>query len=272
MLRRIHLPLSGRRLRGAVQADVTRGLGFSELVSAFRPGRQSHASNRKSRLLRRREGARRRSGGRPRAGRIARLRRTGARMGAGSRLGCRRLARARLAVGPPGTGETLLARALARTLDMPIVAASCAAWITARDGNLGDVIQAAQTAFDAARAQRPSVPLIDELDGIPDRRRLTSRGRDWWQPVLTFLLTLLNGVATPRHRGDQFSAESRPCPDKKRTLRPDHHARAAGGRGAGACAARSSRRRASGRRYRRISGEPPSTRRTPSSRRSRPVE
>ena len=100
--------------------------------------------------------------------------------------------------GPPGVGKTLFARSLARTCCVPLVATSVGAWFAQSDGHLGDVIKAAQSSFDEARALRPSVLLIDELDGLPDRRSMDQRGRDWWTPVVNHILTLLDGAATDR--------------------------------------------------------------------------
>jgi hypothetical protein len=100
--------------------------------------------------------------------------------------------------GPPGTGKTLYAKSVARMLGIPIVVTSCSEWFNSSDGHLGDVIQASQRAFDAARAAAPSVLFIDELDAIPDRARLSSRGRDWWMPVCNHILTLTDSGAVSR--------------------------------------------------------------------------
>ena len=208
VLRQVFRSLRGRRLRGRIPLGLCEKLSFPEIVAAFRPDVGA------ARLL---ENLATFAASRARAGAaqdtpsldelpgyegpardwalglvadVAAWR--------AKKLPWRALAGSIVLSGPPGTGKTLFAQAIARTLDVPILATSCGEWFTARDGNLGDVIQAAQAAFDAARAQRPAVLFIDELDGIPDRRSLSSRGRDWWQPIVNFVLTLLDGAATPR--------------------------------------------------------------------------
>ncbi|WP_442754271.1 AAA family ATPase [Methylocystis sp. JAN1] len=100
--------------------------------------------------------------------------------------------------GPPGTGKTLFAKSVARTLGVPIVVTSCGEWFNTSDGHLGDVIQASQRAFDAARAAAPSVLFIDELDAIPDRARLSSRERGFWMPACNHVLTLTDNNAVSR--------------------------------------------------------------------------
>ncbi|TDX62131.1 peptidase M41-like protein [Methylosinus sp. sav-2] len=208
VLRRVFHILRGRRLRGPIPPGAADGLSFSEIVAAFRPdvGAVQLLEN-----LACFAAAKARAGAAEDTPSLEELpgydgpaREWALSLVAdvaawrAKKLPWRAIAASIVLSGPPGTGKTLLARAIARTLDVPIVSTSCGAWFTTRDGNLGDVIQAAQADFDAARAQRPTLLFIDELDGIPDRRNLSSRGRDWWQPIVNFLLTLLDGAATPR--------------------------------------------------------------------------
>lgn len=100
--------------------------------------------------------------------------------------------------GPPGTGKTLCVKALAKTLNVPIVVTSVGDWFASSPGHLDSVIKAMQSAWDQARALKPAILFIDELDGLPDRRTLSDRGRDWWIPVINYALTLFDGAATSR--------------------------------------------------------------------------
>jgi len=100
--------------------------------------------------------------------------------------------------GPPGSGKTLFAKSLAKTLGVPIVVTSVADWLAAGSGFLDSIIRAMQSAFDSARALAPAVLFIDELDGLPDRRNLSDRGKDWWTPIINYALTLCDGAATSR--------------------------------------------------------------------------
>jgi hypothetical protein len=100
--------------------------------------------------------------------------------------------------GPPGTGKTLFARSLARTCGVPLIDTSVGAWFAKSGGHLGDVIRASQEAFDRALAAKPCVLLLDEIDAVPDRATLDARSREWWTPVITHLLTLLDGATTDR--------------------------------------------------------------------------
>ena len=101
--------------------------------------------------------------------------------------------------GPPGVGKTLFARSLAKTLDAPLVVTSVGDWFASTSGYLDSVIKGAQAAWDAARAAgKPAILFVDELDALPDRRTLSDRGRDWWTPVINFVLTLFDGAQTSR--------------------------------------------------------------------------
>ena len=110
----------------------------------------------------------------------------------------RALSSAAVLHGPPGAGKTLFAKSLAKTLGVPIVVTSPGDWFATTSGYIDSVIKAMQDAFDAARALAPAVLFIDELEGLPDRRALSDRGRDWWTPIINFALTLFDGAATSR--------------------------------------------------------------------------
>jgi DNA polymerase III delta prime subunit len=111
------------------------------------------------------------------------------------------LSSAAILSGPPGTGKSLFAKALAISCGTPIVVTSVGAWFSKNEGNLGDVIQAAQAAWDSARAIASSggvTLFIDEIDGLPDRSTMTDRGKEWWTPLVNFCLTLFDGAVTDR--------------------------------------------------------------------------
>lgn len=99
--------------------------------------------------------------------------------------------------GPPGTGKTTIAKSLARTLKTTLIATSVGDWFAGSPGYLDSVIKAAQQAFDSAKAVN-GVLFIDEIDAIPNRNSLSNRGRDWWLPVITYLLLLLDSAQTAR--------------------------------------------------------------------------
>ena len=100
--------------------------------------------------------------------------------------------------GVPGTGKTLVAKSIARTLGLPIVTTSVSEWFARTEGNLGDVAKAAQTFFDRLTAAAPAIGFLDELDALPDRARLSDRGRDWWTPVITGVLLMIDRVRAER--------------------------------------------------------------------------
>lgn len=94
--------------------------------------------------------------------------------------------------GPPGTGKTLIAESLARTAGWDFVPATVGGWFTTGDGALGGVAKNVRALVDDVIARAPAVGFLDELDAIPDRATMDNRGRDWWTPVITLVLTELD--------------------------------------------------------------------------------
>ncbi|CAN2534745.1 ATP-dependent+zinc+metalloprotease+FtsH [Methylocapsa aurea] len=103
-----------------------------------------------------------------------------------------------LLAGPPGAGKTTFASVLARALVAPLVADSCGKMFARSGdaGHLGTIARAMQDAFDAARAAAATVGVsvlcLDEFDAAcPDRASMDRRARDFWAPIVTLVLTLL---------------------------------------------------------------------------------
>lgn len=94
--------------------------------------------------------------------------------------------------GPPGTGKSLLARALARSCGLNFIATSPSEWFRNTTG-LNDVVTAFMRSWDAARAARPALYFIDEIDGLPDRSKLDADRLSWWAPLLDAVLLALSG-------------------------------------------------------------------------------
>lgn len=101
-----------------------------------------------------------------------------------------------LLAGPPGTGKTMLAQSIARSADVRLVATSVASWFSTSRGDLDGVIKAMQTSFHAAVEAAPSILFLDELDALPSRERMSSRGADWWTPVITGALLEVDRLRT----------------------------------------------------------------------------
>lgn len=91
--------------------------------------------------------------------------------------------------GPPGGGKTLICRSLAATAGWTFVVSSVGTWFTTGDGALGGVARNVKAFIDSLLAAQPAIGFLDELDAIPDRQTMDNRGRDWWTPVVTLILT-----------------------------------------------------------------------------------
>lgn len=96
--------------------------------------------------------------------------------------------------GEPGTGKTMLVKSFAKSAGLPLISTSVSAWFTSTDGHLGAVAKASQAFFDAVAAAAPAVGFLDELDALPDRASLDAKGRDWWLPIVTGVLLMIDKV------------------------------------------------------------------------------
>jgi hypothetical protein len=111
----------------------------------------------------------------------------------------RTLPRGILLEGETGTGKTMFVRALAKTCKIQLIATTVGEWFTTfRQGHLDEVARACQESYqaacEAAGSNSLAIWFIDEIDGLPDRRGLEGRGRDFWSPIVGRVLSLLDGA------------------------------------------------------------------------------
>ncbi|WP_240547657.1 AAA family ATPase [Paracoccus sp. J56] len=83
------------------------------------------------------------------------------------------LTRTLLLYGPPGTGKSWIARAMGNSAGFSVVTGTFGQWQAA--GHLGDMLREMRRTFSQARAQAPTVLIIDEIDAVGSRE---DRDRD----------------------------------------------------------------------------------------------
>lgn len=97
--------------------------------------------------------------------------------------------------GESGVGKTVAIRSIALACRVPLIATSIGELFARSTGDLGGVVSAwRSTLAQCAAAGGPSILLLDEVDGLPSRGRLSGRNSDFWQPVIADFLTTLDGA------------------------------------------------------------------------------
>lgn len=105
-----------------------------------------------------------------------------------------------LVAGPPGTGKTQLAAAVAKSAGVPLVSASIAEFNSAQ--YLSGTLSRMKAVFEQARRIKPSVLLIDEIDGVGDRATMSDEYKLYWTQILNFLLEQISGVGDVSGAGE----------------------------------------------------------------------
>lgn len=101
----------------------------------------------------------------------------------------------------PGMGKSVLARSIARACESTLIVGSVGDLFASSSGYLDGVIKAQRELFAKAIAAAPSILFLDEIDGLPSRDSLSSRGRDWWMPVIEDFMLLLDDATSARREG-----------------------------------------------------------------------
>jgi cell division protease FtsH len=101
----------------------------------------------------------------------------------------------------PGMGKSVLARSLAIACNANLVVGSIGEAFASGSGHLDGVIKAIRGFFAKAIAAAPSILFLDEIDAMPSRESLDSRNADWWMPVITDFLLLLDDATSGKREG-----------------------------------------------------------------------
>jgi cell division protease FtsH len=122
----------------------------------------------------------------------------------------------------PGFGKTLFAQSLARTCRIPIIVYSVGELFGKSTGHLDGIIKAQRGFFDSARELANPVSLLfcDEIDALPNRYTLTGDNIDWWLPIITDFMTLLDNAVGGREGVIVLGATNRPDAIDPAILRP----------------------------------------------------
>jgi cell division protease FtsH len=127
---------------------------------------------------------------------------------------------------PPGFGKSLYARALSRACNIPLVVFSVGALFANSRGDLDGVIKEQRSYFATAasladpRTRSCCLLFIDEIDAIPNRFALSSRNSDWWLPVITDFMLLLDDSVGSREGVIVLGATNRPEAIDPAIMRP----------------------------------------------------
>jgi cell division protease FtsH len=195
-----------RRSPGELPGGIAAGLDLHEIIAAFRPGTGAQAIARRLAAA----GAGRGVSDRVPALETAveygdarvwglKLARDIAEYRAGT-IAWRDVDRGVCLHSPPGMGKSLFAQVLARACGVPLVSTSVGQWFADGPGYPDSVIKQMRGAFAraAALASPCCILFLDEIDALPDRETLSERGRDWWMPVITDALLLLDSAVDGR--------------------------------------------------------------------------
>jgi cell division protease FtsH len=116
------------------------------------------------------------------------------------RIGWSDLPRGLVLAGEPGTGKSLFSGMLAEACGLPLVRTSVSDWFS-RDSYLHNTIQAVQAVFDRAASMAPAIIFLDECDALPNRATLGERNKDYWKPLINFVLLKLDNAITSTREG-----------------------------------------------------------------------
>ena len=97
--------------------------------------------------------------------------------------------------GPPGCGKTQLAKSLSRSLALPLISSSYAAFQA--HGHLGDLLAEMRRSAAEAVSRAPSLWFVDEIDCFPNRSECDSKDRAYLTAAVTGMLEICERAARP---------------------------------------------------------------------------